>query len=127
MRRTAGWPWRTPGWAWVRSAVAMSGVRHGADEHHQSCGEKTARSYHSFSAALAPGGRRWPLTPPKRAADRRSLVSGGSVATRAGQRERGQSSLDVGSDGFGWLIGVHRDEDASFGVVGDERARRLGE
>ena len=28
---------------------------------------------------------------------------------------------------FGRLVGVHRDQDAPFGVVGDERARRLGE
>ena len=40
----------------------------------------------------------------------------------------GQPGLDVGGDGFGRLVGVHRDQDAPFGVVlGLKRARRLGE
>ena len=42
------------------------------------------------------------------------------------QREPGQPGPDVGCDGVGWLVGVDRDQDAPLGVVGDERARRLG-
>jgi hypothetical protein len=45
----------------------------------------------------------------------------------AGQPQSGQSGLDVCGDGIGWLVGVHRDQDVPLGVVGDERARRLGE
>lgn len=43
------------------------------------------------------------------------------------QREPRQPGLDVGGDGVGWLVGVDRDQDASFGVVRDEQAGRLGE
>ena len=45
----------------------------------------------------------------------------------AGHLQSRQPGLNVGGDGVGWLVGVHRDQDAPFGVVGDERARCLGE
>jgi hypothetical protein len=49
------------------------------------------------------------------------------VTAQAGQRQCGQPGLDVGGDGIGWLVGVDRDQDATFGIVGDELTRGLRE
>ena len=42
-------------------------------------------------------------------------------------RESGWARFDGGGDGFRRLAGVHGHEDAAVLVIGDERARRLGE